>query len=163
MTLSFLRKQESRRSPPPPHPPGQSPWIPLWERGTRKNAEGLRPSAGPAGLRRGCRVADPTHGDALIACQVRSGDLTLTHLTVSIPAELVLLAPFHQRLSTIFSLNSRPSIAWLRDVLLPCLPTDASPGAGIYNAAGDSATRELVEPTARVEMGLNKRDVGGIR
>jgi len=54
------------RDATPVHPPGQSPWIPLWERGTRKNAEGLRPSAGPAGLRRGCRVADPTHGDALI-------------------------------------------------------------------------------------------------
>jgi len=27
---------------------------------------------------RGCRVAEPTHGDALPSCQVRSKDLTLT-------------------------------------------------------------------------------------
>ena len=33
----------------------------------------------------------------------------------------------------------------------------------VYNAAGDSVTRELVELSARVEMGLNSQDVGGIK
>ncbi len=78
-------------------------------------------------------------------------------------AQLLLLTPVPQGPCTPVLLNSRRPMAWLRGILLPCPPTDASPSTGIYNAAGNSATRKLVEPSAQVEMGLNRRDVGGIK